>query len=974
MFEPQAHARVFHVPCGVDFPKAVVDGLRTRIKDLPPETATHVEIYVNTTRMQRRIRALLCDGGAQILPRIHLITEIAHTPLSPRPDPTSALGRRLELAQLVRKLIDSERAFDTPARAFDLADSLASLLEEMEDEGVAPSDIAKLDVGEHAQYWQRSQAFLNLVAQFIGTGDGGQKTQRGAALELISRWQAAPPEHSILIVGSTGSRGTTRLVMEAAARLPQGALILPGFDDQMPAHVWRQLDDPLTGEGHPQFRFRTLLQNLDLDPTRLKSWDTQAPVSTERNALISLALRPAPVTDEWLSEGPKLQGLDEATAPLTLLEAPTARDEAVAIAMRLRRAAEDGVTAALITPDRTLTRQVTSALARWGIEPDDSAGVPLLQTPVGRLLRQTAQLMGQTLASDKLLALLKHPLVCASQRNSHLKNTRDFELEVLRKGAPFPTRADLDLWIAKRDCTPELQGWADWLWPLLEQLEAAQQGELDAHLDLHLTCTEHLAQGPGAEQSALWKKEPGEKAAEALAELRTVADKAGVLSPSAYSDLITFTLGRHEVRDANAPHPGIMIWGTLEARVQGAELVILAGLNDGIWPDLPDPDPWLNRQMRKDAGLLLPERRVGLSAHDFQQAISAPEVWLTRAKRDAEAETVQARWMNRLTNLLGGLEDGRDALAAMQARGDEWIEMAARLDTPAEATPPAPRPSPQPPVEARPKKLPVTQIEKLIRDPYAIYAKYVLRLRPLDPLHATADAPLRGRALHEAMDRFTQASPMSLPDDAEDQLLTIARTVLAQMVPWPAARMLWDAKFTRAAQWFIASEAERRQLARPRFTEETGHTRIEPLDFTLEGRADRIDITPDGHAVIYDYKTGALPTPKQRKHFDKQLALLATIAERGGFAALTDAQVLRAGYIGLGAHAKEDSEDFGHGDLGAVWESFVELITAYADPDKGYSSRRAVYETRWSQDYDHLARFGEWDETDDVHPVTVGQT
>ncbi|WP_281857428.1 PD-(D/E)XK nuclease family protein [Litoreibacter halocynthiae] len=971
MFDPSDHPRVFALPPGVDFPAALVRGLRDRMKDTAPHDMARVELFVNTARMQRRIRKLFAQQDASFLPKLRLVTDLGRDDIgADLPDAVNPLVRRLELAQLVRKLIEAERDFAARAHTFDLADSLAALMEEMQGEGVHPDTLGDLDVDRHSAHWERSQKFLKLVTKFFASDAplNAEARQRVVVNRLIARWADTPPTHPLIIAGSTGSRGTTRLLMEAVAKLPQGALILPGFDTDMPETVWNQLDDDLASEDHPQYRFHALLRALELTNADVPLWDDTPPASAGRNALVSLALRPAPVTDEWLLEGPKLQNLTAATSNVTLIEAPTARHEALAIALRLRKAAEDGQSAALISPDRMLTRQVTAALQRWGIEPDDSAGIPLPQTPSGRILRQTAELMGRKLPSDKLLALLKHPLVASGERGDHLKRTRDLELELLRGGPPFPTREEVLEWAEKRKSDEGIQTWVAGVWDVLDALANCTTAPLPELLESHIALTEQLC---GA---AMWDKPTGEEAAKAVSELREAASAGGEMSCSDYGDLVHFVLNRHEVRDPNAPHPGIMIWGTLEARVQGSDMVILAGLNDGIWPELPGPDPWLNRQMRRDAGLLLPDRRIGLSAHDFQQAIAAPEVWLTRAKRNAEAETVPSRWVNRLTNLLGGLEDeGKPALGAMRGRGAEWVALAAALDTPRSDLPPARRPSPIPPLTARPKKLPVTQIETLIRDPYAVYARYVLKLRPLDALHASADAPLRGLALHDVLDRFIDETAAHLPDDAVQKLTDMAQEVFADMVPWPATRAMWQAKLERVAPWFIETEHLRRQYARPLLQEERGAVKLDGLDFTLEGRADRIDEATDGALFLYDYKTGSLPTKAQREHFNKQLPLLAAIADKDGFKGLTRRKVVGADYIGLGSAAKQEGDRFEFGDLDKVWDELTALISAYLEPDKGFSSRRAVFETRWEQNYDHLARYGEWDETDEAVAQEVGQ-
>ncbi|NNK77319.1 MAG: double-strand break repair protein AddB [Litoreibacter sp.] len=981
MFDASSRPRIFGVAPGIDFPQTLTDGIRSRLKGTPPDCLARVELFVNTRRMARRLQTLFQERGPLLLPRIRLITDLSRDPaFTDLPQPVDPLGRRLELAQLVKKLIEAEPDLAAQDAAFDLADSLSTLMEEMQGEGVHPSTIAGLDVGNHSAYWARSQRFLTLVQQYFEDESllDAEARQRLIVERLAQRWETHPPEHPIVIAGSTGSRGTTKLFMEAVAKLPLGAIILPGFDFEMPDEIWGELDNALTGEDHPQYRFRRLITSLGLQHSDVAEWEKAVPEIKARNSLVSLALRPAPVTDGWLEDGPKLAHLTQATKALTLLEAPNARMEALSIALRLRKAVEDGVPAALITPDRTLTRQVTAALQRWKIEPDDSAGIPLPLTPPGRLLRQTADLMGQVLTPETLLALLKHPLVSHHDRDLHLLRTRDLELDYLRRGAPFPDRAGTEDWGAKRHAKRSedegLDAWITWLWDILEDLASAATRDLSEHLSAHVALTERLAAGPGAQGAGeLWLMATGEKAQETLTALRNVEQSGGQLTPSEYADLIGSVLNREEVRNPIAAHPGVMIWGTLEARVQGADIVILAGLNDGVWPELPKPDPWLNRDMRRAAGLLLPDRNIGLAAHDFQQAIAAREVWLTRSVRDAEAETVKSRWLNRLTNLMNGVsKEGSAALKDMEDRGKHWLDMTRELERPKVEIERAPRPAPVPPVGSRPRRLSVTRIEKLIRDPYAIYARYILNLKPLDPLQTTPDAPLRGQALHTILEKFIESTKTGLPENARAHLMGIAQEVFERDVPWPATRAMWLAKLDRAADWFLESEHVRRNLADPMAVEVTGKVTVQEPAFTLEGRADRIDMTPEGELILYDYKTGALPTKDQQKHFNKQLPLLGAMAERGAFPDIPTVRVRETRYIGLGSSLKEQVSKFEAGELDGVWAEFIRLIAAYTGQEQGYAARRAVYEDRFDQDYDQLARYGEWDNTDEVKRIEVG--
>ncbi len=968
MFEPSEQARVFAVPSGADFPAVLVDGLRARFAVQPPEALARVHLIVNTARMQRRIRALFDDGPPCLLPRISLLSDLgAGLAAAEIPPAISPLRKRFELTQLISQLLDQQPDLAARATLYDLADSLATLMDEMAGEGVTPMDIEALDVSDQSGHWERAKSFFSIARHFLEDVEerpDADTRQRMIVERLAQSWAEEPPAHPVILAGSTGSRGTTMLLMSAIATLPQGALILPGFDHDMPGSVWDALGDALHGEDHPQFRFRKLMDVLELGPRDIKSWSEVTPPSPARNALVSLALRPAPVTDQWLSEGPHLHDLDGATRDVTLVEAASMRDEALAIALRLRKAVEDGVTAALITPDRMLTRQVTAALDRWNILPDDSAGSPLQLSPPGRFLRHVSTLFQRKLTAEALLTLLKHPL-CHSDdaRNQHLLNTRELELAIRRNGLTFPTPDALRGWVAGQ----EIVG-AEWVeWVIAQFCDKAWSGKASfaARLETHVALAESIAAGVATGSGGLWDEAAGRKAAQTVADLRDNADYAGEMTAADYGDLFWAVLSRGEVRDRDKGHPQVLIWGTLEARVQGAELVILGGLNEASWPEAPTPDPWLNRKMRHDAGLLLPERRIGLAAHDFQQAIAAPEVWITRSVRSDEAETVPSRWINRITNLLSGLPEqgGVAALDGMRERGRHWLDLVKTIET-VDDLPPANRPSPRPPITARPKRLSVTQIKKLIRDPYAIYARETLRLRPLDSLMKTPDALLRGIIVHEVLERFVKdvdADPNAL---TEAHLLSISETVLAQNVPWPAARIMWSARLDRIAQHFVSGEITRRKTAKPIAYERKASVSVADPEFKLVGQADRVDRDQNGDLVIYDYKTGNPPSKDEQTYFDKQLLLEAAMAERGGFRDIDPAEVASAIYIGLGNPPKEIDAPLLETPAQQVWEEFLQLIGHYADASNGFTARRAMQSDRDVSDYDQLARFGEWDVTD----------
>ncbi len=977
MFEHGAHPRVFGIAPGLDFPATLIAGLRTRLDGGPPEQIARIDLIVNTRRMARRLRDIFDAGPAGFLPRIHLLTSLdALIPHADLPPPSPPLRRRLDLIQLVSTLLDADGRLAPRTSLYDLSDSLAKLIDEMQGEGVSPADIAALDVTDQSGHWERAKQFFGIAQQYLGqTGSApdAEARQRQLTQALIAGWDAHPPQHPVLLAGSTGSRGTTALLMQAVARLPQGAVVLPGFDFDMPTAVWADLEDALLSEDHPQYRFRHLMTALDLPKDSILPWHDTPPPSAMRNKLVSLSLRPAPVTHAWLSEGPQLSGLEAATKDMTLVEATSPRQEALTIALRLRKAAQEGQTAALITPDRMLTRQVTAALDRWNILPDDSAGTPLHLSPPGRFLRHVAGLFRAQLDAETLLTLLKHPLTHAgADRNLHQLHTQRLEMQIRRDGLPYPDAGGLER-IASRaarklDAPDDFQRWTTWVSDVFCGQDGVRTDDLSEWVTRHLERAERIASGSkSANPDPLWHKHAGRKAREVMDDLAAHADHGGQMSAADYTDLVGALLSAAEVRDRDAPHPRIMIWGTLEARVQGADLVILGGLNDGTWPEAPPPDPWLNRTMRKDAGLLLPERRIGLSAHDYQQAIAAPEVWLTRAIRSDEAETVPSRWLNRLGNLLTGLPDagGRAAWDAMRERGEDWLAQTAALEqiTP---TAGASRPAPRPPAGARPRKLSVTEIKKLIRDPYAIYARHVLGLRAIDPLVPAPDAPMRGIVVHKIMEEFIKSVADDITLLTTAHLMEHAEAVLTREVPWPATRAMWLARVERIAEWFIDHESARQRYSRPVAFEEgaRGSYLFKDIGFEIIGFADRIDMTDNGDALIYDYKTGAPPTKKEQTYFDKQLLIEAAMVEEGAFAGLPPTPVAAAIYIGLGSNPDEISAPLDDEPPARVLAGLHALLTAYLAPDRGFLSRRIVQTEGAQGEFDQLARYGEWDGTD----------
>lgn len=956
-------ARLFGVPPGVDFPAAVAGGVRTLVRPGHPEDFARISLVANTRRMARAIADALAADGPILLPRIETLVDLTeHLPGSETPP----LRRQFELTRLVEALISADESAGAHASSFDIAGSLAELIDEMAGEGVAFERLQELDLGGMSEHWHRSLAFLELAGSYLsaaGTKDAGSR-QHQAAIAMIARWAADPPKDPVVLAGSTGSRGSTFLLLEAVARLERGFVVLPGFDFDLPEESWDRLH-----EDHAQFRYGKLLRALGVSPGDVVRWGP-SPQSSGRNALLSLALRPAPVTDTWRKEGARIRDLHSALADVSLIEAASSRHEANAIALGMRAAVGAGKSAMLVTPDRKLSRQVTAALQRWGIVPDDSAGQPLALSAPGRLLRQVAGAFSHRLSADAALAILNHPLTASgsSDRGPHLLMVRDLEIWLRRRGAAYLDRRLAQEWSLEDDRRLRAP-WVDWA---ISCLPGPKDGlfELGALTAELIERTARLCAGAHATGAGeLWEKAAGAAARLAVDHLLAEAGASGPVTPARFERILVSVLSE-EIREPIQARGDVRIRGTMEVRADTADLVILAGLNEGVWPSMPTADPWLNRSLRRQAGLLLPERRIGLSAHDFQIAFGAAEVWLTRSLRDSDSPTVPSRWLNRLTGLVGGLDsaNGGAALAKMRKRGEQWLDLGAGVDRRLGEVPPAPRPAPIPPETARPRRIRVTEVQTLIRDPYAVYARNILRLRPLPPLRRRPDAAMRGTVLHRVMERFVRAGIP--PDDGEARrcLRETALEVIAREVPWAETRELWSARLMQLADTLIQWEREFAG-ARARAAFETdGCLELADPPMKLVGKADRIDVLHNGSAVIVDYKSGSLPTQKQIEFFDRQLALEALMVEQGAFAEIGRRPATWVIHIGLGSKAARRDYPVGSGsdraiDTNQVLAEFRRLMAAYHAPDQAFVARRAMETVQYPGDFDHLSRFGEWDES-----------
>lgn len=970
--------KVFSIAAGTAFVDSLAAGILDRFGG-DPESLADIRVLLPTRRACRALGEafLRATGGKPaLLPAMTPIGDIdedeigflaseepALAGMADLPPSMPSLRRRLLLTQMIMAK-DSTMSAAHSAR---LANELARLLDEVQTERLDFANLEKIVPERFSQHWQETLVFLQIVtdhwpAILAEQGCIDAADRRNRLIEgQVALWRAAPPAGPVIAAGSTGSIPATADLLTCVAGLETGIVVLPGFDTTLDEDSLAAL-----GPSHPQYGMTRLLRRLGLGIEDVVTWGTSE--DRRRVDTVNAALRP-PVTAAAASLP---DDVGAAFAGVRRIDCPGPQQEALAIALMLREALEEGErTAALITPDRRLARRVAAELRRWNIDIDDSGGTPLADTLPGVFLRLTADAVAADAAPVPLLSALKHPLAAGGLAPAAFRDrVREMELAILRGPRPIPGFAGLHA--ALRHIEPEagLTLWA-------EDLEAAARpfanlmrqprASAVALLDAHIAFAETLAASDtdtGIER--LWAGEAGENAAALINDLHAALETLPPLPGREWPALLDALMAGAVVRPLYGRHPRLSIWGLLEARLQQADLIILGGLNEAVWPPDPPADPWMSRPMREAFGLAPPERRIGLTAHDFVQGFAAPEVVLTRSTRVDGSPTVPARWLTRLETLLSATDAGAAVLKSWQADQARWLRWQGEMDSRRPQVQ-VQAPAPQPPVAARPTRLSVTEIETLIRDPYAIYAKRVLGLRALDPVDSDPGAADRGSIIHNAIDKFLGRVAGDLPPDALDMLL---RTGADEFAPWldrPGIRAFWWPRFERIAEWIVERERERTPEIEKRYTEIDGELILDGRErpFTLRARADRIDRLAAGGYEIIDYKTGAVPSKKDvNAGLSPQLPLEAAMIREGAFEGINPGEIAALTYWKLSGGDPAGKISVAGDDPGNLAEQALAGLTAlldyYDDPETVYLARPDAEIAPRHSDFDHLERVQEW--------------
>jgi ATP-dependent helicase/nuclease subunit B len=966
---------VYTIPPHRAFADALAAGLVARHGRGETELAQGVILLPNNRAVRAVSDAFVRrSGGGLLLPRLVPIGDLelderiggALEPLDSEPVPPAIdpVERLFLLAGLVERHLPGTAG----PEALRLAEDLARTLDQLIAEEVEPGRLRTFgaEAPELSLHWQASLERLTLILDhwprlLAERGRIDVADRRNRLLDALARrWREQPPGGFVVGAGITAAAPAIARLLRTVARMERGIVVLPGLDTGMPEAEWQALGpheaDPDTGfrarslETHPQFQLKLLLDRMGIARGEVERWrwGGGGGAFAARSRAVANAMKPAAFTSAWQALPPTERRLTGVRA----LELADPAEEAQAIAIALREALEvPGRTAALVTPDRALARRVSAHLERWGVKADDSAGRPLSEMAPGTFLLALAAAAAEQFAPVPLLALLKHPLAMRGERRlAWLEGARQLDLSL--RGPRPPAGLDgIAAHLARQDGRDRevrraAQSWWKDVAPGLRPLERAFRQSKPPFAQLLAAIRETASALSGDEA---WAGPAGRAAAELLA--ATEAAAAGRVEPASAAPMLEQLMRASAIRPPFGQHPRLFIWGLIEARLQQADLVILGGFNEGVWPQWPAPDPWLAPRLRHVLGLPGLERRIGLAAHDFAAGLGAPNVLVTRARRDARAPAIASRFWLRLEAMTSGV-----------SRSPLHRKWAAAIDRPAGHRA-ASRPEPSPPPSLRPRRISVTEVDRLKADPFAFYARKMLGLPALDEVDADPGAAWRGSAVHRVLESWMKE------DDCDPAALRPrAEALLADTAAHPLVRALWEPRLMEAIDWIAAEVARNREAGRrPLRAEAWGETEIAGI--RLQGMADRIDRLSDGGLAIVDYKTGMAPGPKAvAEGYSMQLGLLGLIAERGGFEGLEGAAACfeywslakKGGKLGHVTSPVGGRTGFDPGDFTTVAaRNFIAAAEAWLTGNAPFTAKLHPEYAPYGE-YDQLMRLDEW--------------
>ena len=958
---------VYTIPAGIPFVESLAEKIISDFQKTH-SSLNDVQILLPTRRACRVLHEVLLKstkGKSLILPHINAIGDIDEEDLilnilqkNPSekieniPPAIPSIKRYILLAKLIHSIPSFVQDF---SYAYKLAMALGHFMDQVYTENLSLENLDTLVSEKFAEHWQITLKFLDIlktswpkILEEEGCIDAADRRNR-LIVALADFWHRHPPETPVIAAGTTGSIPAVSKLLKSIINAKEGHLVLPGFDMTLDDEQWEVLS-----ETHPQYGFKHLFESIEFDRKNVKLWHKEHS-QISQTWLAQEIMRPGDTSTAWsfLSTSKSSHNhIQNAAQNIKLCICDNEQQEAHVIALALREVLEHPEkTATLITPDRSLARQVSLICKRWNIVLDDSGGQSLALTETGLFTFLVLEVFMNRFDALSLLALLRHPLskfhdheaidVLDQEvlRGMKIKNFNEY----IEKANEQKNKKLIDLIKDIEKCFE----------PLLTLHENTKKEPYDPIelFNAHIQTIENLIHS----DQASWEKEVKNLFLSLFEHLHSLPD----LELQTYYKLLQTLFSNVLVRPKHGTHPRLQILGQLEARLINTDRVIMAGLNEGSWPSDLAYEPWMSQSMRKDFGLPSYERQIGLAAHDFIQGFCMKDVLITRSLRKNGAPTVPSRWLQRLDAVIQSANIKEPVF-----QSGPYIKWAQKMDTPQEIKK-IERPKPYPPINKRPRKFSVTRIEQWMKDPYSLYAYSILRLKKWNDLNEEFQHRGYGLIVHNILETLMNKKNTFNKEQAERFLKSRADELFEAHLVDPLERAFWVQRYTASIKDFLETEFDFR--AQKTYSEINGSLTLSINDthYEITARADRIDEIQSGFRIV-DYKTAGGYTAKQMiAGYAPQLPLEGMILQHGVFESVRNKKpiqslvymLFKSGHKPFEIKSLEkDVEDTIH----KTHEAIVDLIKTFEQPETPYINIPVSENEPHYNDYAHLARIKEW--------------
>lgn len=850
----------------------------------------------------------------------------------PRPI-ISAYRRKLLLASLISKFqyTDHPISFD---QALIWAESLLSFIDEMQTEGIDLKTLKDVSFtsGGHAEHLEKIQKFLTLLGEnwdkiledeYCIESIVWQRQLMKAQADFLEKQQKDAP---LMIAGSMGTIDSTSHLIKVIAHLNNGVVILSGFQ--------QDLSTEILSPHHPQFLLRRLLDKIEVSPLEVQKLDL--------NKKSSLFLEHI-FDDQCKAEERVASCLEN----IQYVEASDEGEEARLVAIAIRKSLEEGKRKIVcISPNQKLLRRISTELRFWSLSVFREKK-PLIEEKTGSFLHLISLWFSEPFPAVSVASTFKHVFVSKKKETWLL-----FEKYVLGRWGGTLSFDALDYFSGRRTGEIDVQKEEE-VKVFYQELKGFFQSfpherSLGFYLDKMEKILQWLLESDKKIEEIFLSEDP--QTASEFQQLWADLRKSSSLMmehPKQVSDIFFNLLSRHQAGNIRAENNDIILFmSPAEARFIEADFTILVGLNEGTWPAEVRVDPFFSSSMRHHIGLPSVENKIGQSAHDFLSFLCREgPILVTRSLKTGGSPSVPSRFLSHLTLFLN--KHSVQFSSGENLKG--WMKSLTEVPRLKNLLPPAPIP----PVSHRPKKLSITDIGVLLKDPYSIYAKHILKLVPLNGFASKDKARLFGLFAHHFLHRWH-----SHPEDfMRDAWVEKAKFLFeCYMGPIDQARLWWE-KFLLLFDWVKGKKKLKNSL-----TEVKGEMILaqDASLFTIFGRADRIDWN-ENEAILIDYKTGAPPSLSDiKKGKAHQLALEALILLKNGFNGVPSQVALKElQYWGLlsGEIVSIKEEDL-PAVVSQTRENLENLIESFQREDMPYLSYpKGVVK---GGPYDHLSRVQEW--------------